>query len=74
MRNRIFVGRGSGICRRLLQIPSRVDDWISRMTLKERIDQLGHIAPGLPRLRVPACNWWNDGLHGVTPATPVRME
>src|SRR5208282_3073195 len=44
------------------------DDLISRMTLEEKIDQLGHIAPAIPRLRVPAYNWWNEGLHGVARA------
>jgi beta-glucosidase len=46
----------------------RADDLISRMTLEEKIDQLGHIAPAIPRLRVPAYNWWNEGLHGVARA------
>ncbi|MGB9466577.1 MAG: hypothetical protein WBR10_15830, partial [Candidatus Acidiferrum sp.] len=51
-----------------LAIEQRVDDLISRMTLEEKIDQLGHIAPAIPRLRVPAYNWWNEGLHGVARA------
>jgi len=46
----------------------RVDDLISRMTLEEKIAQTGHIAPAIPRLRVPAYNWWNEGLHGVARA------
>lgn len=51
-----------------LPIEQRVDDLVSRMTLEEKIDQLGHIAPAIPRLRVPAYNWWNEGLHGVARA------
>jgi len=43
----------------------RAADLISRMTLEEKIDQLAHTAPAIPRLRVPAYNWWNEGLHGV---------
>src|SRR5947207_10304084 len=23
------------------------------------------VAPGIPRLSIPAYNWWNEGLHGV---------
>jgi beta-glucosidase len=49
-------------------LEQRADDLISRMTLEEKIDQLGHIAPAIPRLRVPAYNWWNEGLHGVARA------
>jgi beta-glucosidase len=41
---------------------------VSRMTLEEKAAQLGHAAPAIPRLRVPAYNWWNEGLHGVARA------
>ncbi|MGA2098272.1 MAG: glycoside hydrolase family 3 C-terminal domain-containing protein [Candidatus Acidiferrum sp.] len=51
-----------------LPMEQRVDDLISRMTLDEKISQIGHIAPALPRLRIPAYNWWNEGLHGVARA------
>src|SRR5580704_12682661 len=51
-----------------LSVDQRADDLISRMTLEEKIDQLGHIAPAIPRLGVPAYNWWNEGLHGVARA------
>ena len=51
-----------------LPLEQRADDLISRMTLEEKVDQLGHIAPAIPRLRVPAYNWWNEGLHGVARA------
>ena len=51
-----------------LPITQRVEDLISRMTLEEKIAQLGHTAPAIPRLRVPEYNWWNEGLHGVARA------
>ncbi|MFI5092380.1 MAG: glycoside hydrolase family 3 C-terminal domain-containing protein [Candidatus Acidiferrum sp.] len=51
-----------------LPIEQRVDDLISRMTLEEKISQLGHTAPSIPRLQVPEYNWWNEGLHGVARA------
>jgi beta-glucosidase len=51
-----------------IPLEQRADDLISRMTLEEKVDQLGHIAPAIPRLRVPAYNWWNEGLHGVARA------
>jgi beta-glucosidase len=41
---------------------------VSRMTLEEKAAQLGHAAPAIPRLGVPAYNWWNEGLHGVARA------
>jgi beta-glucosidase len=51
-----------------LPVAQRVDDLISRMTLEEKISQLGHTAPSIPRLHVPEYNWWNEGLHGVARA------
>lgn len=51
-----------------LPLDQRVDDLISRMTLEEKVAQTGHIAPAIPRLHVPAYNWWNEGLHGVARA------
>ncbi len=49
-------------------VEQRAADLITRMTLEEKVDQLGHTAPAIPRLRVPAYNWWNEGLHGVARA------
>ena len=42
-----------------------VDALIARMTPAERIAQMGDRAPALPRLGLPAYNWWNEGLHGI---------
>jgi len=46
-------------------IDARIDTVISKMTLDERIAQLGDRAPAIPRLNLPAYNWWNEGLHGI---------
>jgi beta-glucosidase len=46
----------------------RVSDLISRMTLKEKADQLLYTAPAIPRLGIPSYNWWNEALHGVARA------
>src|SRR5581483_12020529 len=51
-----------------LPIEQRVDDLVSRMTVEEKVSQLAHIADGIPRLGVPAYDWWNEGLHGVARA------
>ncbi|WP_323142033.1 glycoside hydrolase family 3 protein [Massilia phyllosphaerae] len=47
---------------------ARADDLVARMTLEEKAAQLGNAAPAIPRLGVPAYNWWNEGLHGVARA------
>ena len=49
-------------------IGKRVDDLVSRMTLDEKVSQLENSAQAIPRLSVPAYDWWNEGLHGVARA------
>ncbi|HXS78470.1 MAG TPA: glycoside hydrolase family 3 C-terminal domain-containing protein [Terracidiphilus sp.] len=48
-----------------LPIDKRVDDLVGRLTLEEKVSQLIDRAPAIPRLDIPAYNWWNEGLHGV---------
>lgn len=47
---------------------ARAEALVAAMTLEEKAAQMGHVAPAIPRLRVPAYNWWNEGLHGVARA------
>jgi beta-glucosidase len=46
----------------------RAADLVSRMTLEEKVAQMQNAAPGIPRLDVPAYDWWNEALHGVARA------
>ena len=48
-----------------LSFEARAKDLVSRMTLEEKVSQMKDIAPAIPRLGVPAYNWWNEALHGV---------
>lgn len=41
---------------------------VDQMTLDEAAGQLKYNAPAIPRLGVPAYNWWNEALHGVARA------
>jgi len=45
--------------------PERVHDLIARMTLEEKISQMLNEARAIPRLGIPAYNWWSEALHGV---------
>src|SRR5215469_393494 len=51
-----------------IELNRRVDDLVSRMTLEEKVSQMGHTADAVPRLGIPEYNWWNEGLHGVARA------
>ncbi len=43
----------------------RATDLVHRMTLKEKASQLVNQAREIPRLGVPAYDWWSESLHGV---------
>jgi len=43
----------------------RVKDLIARLTLQEKVGLMSHPAKGVPRLDIPAYNYWNEALHGV---------
>jgi beta-glucosidase len=49
-------------------IDERVDDLVSRMTIKEKVSQMGNEATAIKRLGIPQYNWWNEALHGVARA------
>jgi beta-glucosidase len=49
-------------------IEKRVQHLISQLTLEEKASLLGYRSQAVPRLDIPAYNWWNEGLHGVARA------
>ncbi len=54
-----------------LSFEQRVNDVVKRLTLEEKVAQLLNAAPAIPRLGIPAYDWWNEVLHGVA-RTPFR--
>lgn len=43
----------------------RVRDLVGRMTLEEKARQVCNDAPAIPRIGLPAYNYWNECLHGI---------
>ena len=41
---------------------------VAQMTVEEMASQLRYDSPAIPRLDIPAYNWWNEALHGVARA------
>jgi beta-glucosidase len=48
-----------------LPAEQRAADLVSRMTLAEKVSEMTNSSAAVPRLDVPAYDWWNEGLHGV---------
>ena len=46
----------------------RAEALVAQMTLEEKASQLRYDAPAIPRLGIPAYNWWNEAAHGVARA------
>lgn len=46
----------------------RAASLVAQMTLEEKAAQMANGAPAIPRLGVPAYDWWNEALHGVARA------
>ncbi|MBR1586645.1 MAG: glycoside hydrolase family 3 C-terminal domain-containing protein [Clostridia bacterium] len=46
---------------------------VAQMTIEEAAGQLSYQAPAIPRLGIPAYNWWNEALHGVARAGMATM-
>jgi beta-glucosidase len=48
-----------------LSFAERVKDLVARLTLAEKVGLMNHPAQGVPRLNIPAYNYWSEALHGV---------
>ena len=51
-----------------LPAAERAADLVGRMTRGEKVAQTMTRAPAIPRLGVPAYDWWSEALHGVARA------
>jgi len=49
-------------------VAARVNDLVRRLSLAEKVQQLRNNAPAIPRLGIPAYNYWSECLHGVARA------
>jgi beta-glucosidase len=44
---------------------ARAADLVHRMTLAEKASQMQNNSAAVPRLKIPAYQWWSEALHGV---------
>jgi beta-glucosidase len=61
----LLAQQGQGYLDTHLSNEQRASDLVHRMTLEEKASQLVNQARAIPRLGVPAYDWWSEALHGV---------
>ena len=44
---------------------------VAKLALAEKLPQLLNVAPAIPRLDIPAYNWWTESLHGAIGPVPT---
>ncbi|KAK9071025.1 hypothetical protein SSX86_009593 [Deinandra increscens subsp. villosa] len=57
-------------CDSSLDVKTRVDDLVKRLTLQEKIVNLVDNAGSIDRLGIPKYEWWSEALHGVSYVGP----
>ncbi len=55
------------------QYKQRAKELVAQMTLEEKFTQMTYRSQAIPRLGIPAYNWWNEALHGVARAGVATM-
>ena len=53
---------------------TRAQSLIALFTTAEKLNNTGSVSPGVPRLGVPAYNWWQEALHGVAQSPGVNFS
>ena len=48
-----------------LTAEQRANDLLTRLTLEEKAKLMMDVSPAIPRLGIPAFQWWNEALHGI---------
>ncbi|CAL5866359.1 uncharacterized protein PFLUO_LOCUS567 [Penicillium psychrofluorescens] len=62
------------VCDPSKDVLTRANSLVAAMTLEEKINNTQYQSPGVPRLGLPAYNWWSEGLHGVANSPGVHFE
>ncbi|KAF9890606.1 hypothetical protein FE257_005737 [Aspergillus nanangensis] len=63
----------NAVCDATLDPTARARALVAAMTLEEKINNTQFEAPGVPRLGLPAYNWWSEALHGVAGSPGVHF-
>ncbi len=61
------------ICNQSVPSRQRAADLVSRMEISEKVKQMITSAGAVPRLGLPAYQWWSEALHGVAGSPGVHF-
>ncbi|KAI1453539.1 glycoside hydrolase superfamily [Annulohypoxylon moriforme] len=65
--------RSNDVCNTALGPSERAAALVDAMTIEEKVQNLVDNTTGVPRLGVPAYDWWNEALHGLGFSTGVNF-
>ena len=60
-----LAASGLGVASPQTDADAQARQIVSKLTLDEKVEQLLNGAPAIPRLNIPAYNWWTESLHGA---------
>jgi beta-D-xylosidase 4 len=56
-------------------LEARLTNLLAAMTTEEKVSQVGsNTVPAIPRLGIPAYEWWGEALHGVCESPSVTFQ
>nr|A1CCL9.2 RecName: Full=Probable exo-1,4-beta-xylosidase bxlB; AltName: Full=1,4-beta-D-xylan xylohydrolase bxlB; AltName: Full=Beta-xylosidase bxlB; AltName: Full=Xylobiase bxlB; Flags: Precursor [Aspergillus clavatus NRRL 1] len=61
------------VCDTSRDVTTRAQSLVDAMSFAEKVNNTQYEAPGVPRLGLPAYNWWSEALHGVAGAPGVHF-
>ncbi|KIJ64903.1 glycoside hydrolase family 3 protein [Hydnomerulius pinastri MD-312] len=64
----------NAVCDTALDPITRATALIELFTVEELINNTDSTSPGVPRLGLPAYQWWSEGLHGVADSPGVNFS
>ncbi|PVH93918.1 glycoside hydrolase family 3 protein [Periconia macrospinosa] len=65
--------RDNPVCDESLDPAARAAGLVAAMNISEKLVILIDHSPGIPRLGIPAYDWWGEALHGVAYSPAVRF-
>ncbi|KAF8854303.1 glycoside hydrolase [Acephala macrosclerotiorum] len=66
-----FALANNTVCNTKADPYTRATALVSLFTFEEKVNNTGNTSPGVPRIGLPAYEWWSEALHGVASSPGV---